>query len=330
MPSDDHSGHDHGHNHGQSHAHDHSHDHAGGHHHHVSPEAGDRAVATAVGVNVALTVAEIVGGILSGSVALIADGIHNLSDAASLAIAWGARKIARRPTDAAMTFGYKRAELVAALINYTTLIVIGLYLVWEALLRFIDPPEVNGMLVIAVATLALLVDAATAWLTFRLSKESMNIRAAFVHNLADALGSVAVIVVGALIMVFDWRLADPIVTLGIAGYILWLAVTEIRAVIRILMLGSPPGIDPEAVLSAMRAVEGVADVHHLHLWQISEHVTSLEAHVVTEARDLAGLRVVKQALRARLAERFAIAHVTLDTETAEDACADAQPIGAPG
>ncbi len=306
------------------------HDHSGhhGHHHHVDPDAGDRAVGAAVAINVLLTVVEIVGGILSGSVALIADAVHNLSDAASLAIAWGARKIARRPTDATMTFGYKRAELVAALINYTTLILIGLYLVWEAAQRFIDPPGIDGVLMIAVAGFALVVDLVTALLTYRLSRQSLNIRAAFLHNLADALGSVAVIVVGVLILWFDWRLADPIVTLGIAGYILWLALTEIRTVIRILMLGSPPDIEPGEVLDVMQAVEGVVNVHHLHIWQISEHATSLEAHVVTEAETLDDLAAVKARVRAALKDRFAITHVTLDTEQPGAACDGAAQIGA--
>jgi cobalt-zinc-cadmium efflux system protein len=301
----------------------HPHHHHGHHHHHVSPEAGDRAMAGAVAVNLLLTVAEIVGGVLSGSVALIADAVHNLSDAASLVIAWGARKVARRPIDATMTFGYKRAELVAALINYTTLIVIGLYLAWEAVARFLAPHEIEGGLVIAVAALALVVDLVTALLTWRLSKDSLNIRAAFLHNLADALGSVAVIVVGVLVLLYDWRLADPLVTLGIAGYILWMALTEIRVVIRILMLGSPPDLDPAEVLAAMEAVEGVENVHHLHLWQISEHVTSLEAHVVSSADTLDAVRRVKGAVRAMLTARYGIAHVTLDTEADGEDCADA-------
>jgi len=305
------------------------HDH--GHHHHVSPEAGDRAVAAAVAINLALSVAEIIGGLLSGSVALIADAVHNLSDATALAIAWGARRIARRPTDATMTFGYKRAELVAALINYTALIMIGLYLVWEAVERFVAPRPIEGSLVIAVAGVALLVDAVTAWLTFRLSKESLNIRAAFLHNLADALGSVAVIAVGIMVMLYGWHLADPIVTLGIATYILAMALREIRAVVRILMLGSPPEIAPGAVLRAMEAVEGVENVHHLHLWQISEATVSLEAHVVTAARDVAEVAKVKAEIREMLGAQFGIHHVTLDTETRGDDCRDAgQRIGRAG
>jgi len=305
------------------------HDH--GHHHHVSPEAGDRAVAAAVAINLALSVAEIIGGLLSGSVALIADAVHNLSDATALAIAWGARRIARRPTDATMTFGYKRAELVAALINYTALIMIGLYLVWEAVERFVAPRPIEGSLVIAVAGVALFVDAVTAWLTFRLSKESLNIRAAFLHNLADALGSVAVIAVGIMVMLYGWHLADPIVTLGIATYILAMALREIRAVVRILMLGSPPEIAPGAVLRAMEAVEGVENVHHLHLWQISEATVSLEAHVVTAARDVAEVAKVKAEIREMLGAQFGIHHVTLDTETRGDDCRDAgQRIGRAG
>lgn len=310
--------------------HDHHHHDLAHHgHHHVSPEAGDRAVAAAVGVNLLLTGAEFVGGVLSGSVALIADAVHNLSDAAALAIAWGARKIARRPTDATMTFGYKRIELVAALINYTTLAVIGLWLVWEAADRFFNPREIEGGIVIAIAALALVIDTVTALLMLRLSKESLNIRAAFLHNLADAAGSVAVIVVGLLVLLYDWRLADPLVTLLIAAYILWMALSEGRAVVRILMLGSPPEIDRAEVLAAMEEVDGVEGVHHLHLWQISEHVSSLEAHVVTSARSLDAVREVKTALREMLAARYAIAHVTLDTEAPDEGCADArQAIGA--
>ncbi|MEC7763504.1 MAG: cation diffusion facilitator family transporter [Pseudomonadota bacterium] len=304
--------------------HDHAHGH---HHHHVDPDSGDRAVAAAVGVNVALTVAEIIGGILSGSVALIADAVHNLSDAASLAIAWFARRIGRKPTDATMTFGYKRAELVAALINLTTLIVIGIYLIYEAVQRFFAPVEVIGWLMIWVSVFALIVDAATAWLTYRLSKESVNIRAAFLHNVADALGSVAVIITGLLIVYFGWTWADPLATLLIAGYILWMAFGEIRGVIRTLMLGTPPGIEPDAVLAAMEEVEGVSDVHHLHIWQISERVVSLEAHLVTKADTLGEIARVKASLRDLLHERFEITHVTLDAETPEMACAHPARIG---
>ena len=313
-----------------NHGHKHSHSHGRGHHHHIDPNAGDLRVGLAVAVNVLLTVAQIIGGLLSGSVALIADAIHNLSDAASLAIAFFARKIARRPTDAQMTFGYKRVELVAALINLTTLVVIGIYLAYEGIMRFFAPPEVAGWMVIIVAGIALMVDTITALLTWRMAKDSANIRAAFLHNVADALGSVAVIIVGILIVAFDWYLADPIATLGIAGYVIWMGLAELKSVARILMLGAPEGMECEQVLTAMEALPGVKDVHHLHLWQISEEVTSLEAHIVVGADQWPDASAVKAAVKEMLQRQFGIGHVTLDLEAEEHACDAPRRIGGTG
>jgi cobalt-zinc-cadmium efflux system protein len=306
-------------------AHGHSH-----HHHHVDPGAGDRRVALAVGVNLLLTVVQVIGGVLAGSLALIADALHNFSDAISLIIAFAARKIARRPSDASMTFGYARVEVVAALINYTTLIVIGLYLAYEAVLRFIEPQGVDGWPVVIIAGVALAVDVVTALLTFALSKESMNIRAAFLHNVADALGSVAVIVAGSLILLFDWRLVDPLVTLLISGYILWQAFGEIGGVIRILMLGSPPDIETGAVIKRMEAVEGVANVHHAHFWQMSEHDSALDAHLAIDKGAWGHADDIKARVKAILSEEFGIGHSTLEMECSIHACKSPQRIGDDG
>ena len=154
------------------------------HDHGIDAEQGDKRVGIAIFANLILTVAQVIGGILAGSLALIADALHNFSDVASLVIAFGARKIARRPADVRMTFGYGRVEIVAALINYTTLIVIGLYLIYEGGMRFIDPPEVKGWLVVILGSVALAVDALTALLTYSMQKGSVNIRALFLHNLS--------------------------------------------------------------------------------------------------------------------------------------------------
>jgi cobalt-zinc-cadmium efflux system protein len=297
------------------------------HHHHLDPNAGDARVALAVGINLALTVAQIVGGILSGSLALIADALHNFSDAISLIIAFLARKIARRPANAQMTFGYGRAEVVAALINYTTLIVLGLYLAYEAVLRFIEPQGVDGWLVVLIAGVALAIDAATAALTFTMSRTSVNIRAAFLHNVADALGSIAVIVAGSLIIMFDWRLVDPIVTLGIAGYILWISFAETGQVIRILMLGSPPDIDTDSVLQTIRDVDGVADVHHTHFWLMDEHRSSVDTHVVVQSGAWTRADAVKDSIKRLLKEKHGITHSTVEMECALHACDDAPVYG---
>ena len=299
-------------------------------HHHVDPDAGDRRVAWAVAVNLGLTVAQVVGGLVSGSLALIADALHNFSDAISLVIAFAARKIARRPRDETMTFGYGRVEVVAALINYTTLIVIGLYLLYEAVTRFFDPQPVEGWLIVVIAGVALMVDLATAFLTYALSKQSVNIRAAFLHNVADALGSVAVIVAGTLILLYDWRLVDPIVTVMIAGYILWQAFHEIGPVIRILMLGSPPDVETGAVLGAVRAVDGVADLHHAHFWQMDEHRAALDAHLVIAKGRWREAESIKRAVKDALREGFGIEHATLETEPRNACCKDTTLFGGAG
>ena len=283
------------------------HDHA----HHAGPD-GDRRVALAVGVNIVLTVAQVVGGLLSGSLALIADALHNLSDALSLIIALVARRIARRPADDQMTFGYGRAEVVAALVNLTTLIVLGLFLIYEGIGRLFDPQPIDGWIVVILAAIALVVDLVTAFLTYAMAKGSMNIRAAFLHNLADALGSVGVIVAGTLVLLYDWRLVDPIVTLAIAAYILWHGVAEIGPAIRLLMLGTPPEVETGAVREAIDGVGGVARISHLHLWQIDEGETSVEARVVL----IAGSDPVAtaRAVKAELHDRFGIAHATVEPQ----------------
>ncbi|AGI74171.1 cation efflux transporter [Octadecabacter arcticus 238] len=298
-----------------------------GHHHHVDPEAGDRRVFAAIAVNMGLTVAQVIGGIMSGSLALIADALHNFSDAISLIIAFGARKIARRPRDAEMTFGYGRVEVVAALINYTTLIVIGLYLLYEAAMRFANPQDVEGWI---IAGIALVVDVVTAMLTYAMSKSSVNIRAAFLHNVADALGSVAVIFAGTLILLYDWRLIDPIVTVMIAGYILWQSFREIGPVIRILMLGSPPEIETEAVLNTVRGIDGVTGIHHAHFGQMDEHRAALDAHIVIAEGRWNDADAVKDRIKAALSDQFDIEHTTLELECARHACDDPSEFGGRG
>ena len=299
-----------------------AHDHA-----HIDPESGDRRVSLAIWANALLTVAQIVGCVFAGSLALIADALHNFSDMASLVIAFVARKIARRPADARMTFGYGRIEIVAALINYTTLILVGIYLIYEGGMRMIDPPAVAGWTVVILGGIALVVDTLTALLTYSMQKGSVNIRALFLHNLSDALASVAVIIGGTLIILYDLRWVDPAITIGIAVYILYLALTEIGGPIRMLMLGSPPDMDAGAVVKAMTSVEGVGDVHHVHLWQMQEHEVALDCHVVLVSRDWADFETVKRALKTKLEDDFGITHSSLEFETSANAHNEASLFG---
>lgn len=295
--------------HGHSHAHTHTHAHA-----------GDGRIGWAVAVNLALTAAQIVGGILSGSLMLIADALHNLSDAMALLIAFAARRISRRPADDVMTFGYARAEVVAALINLTTLIVISLFLVWEAVGRLIDPQPVDGWVVVWIAALALVIDIGTALLIRAQAKDSLNLRAAFLHNLADAGASAAVIVGGVAVATLGWMRVDGLLTLLISVWIIRHCWGDLKESIRILMNAAPDAPAREDVRAAMEAVEGVASVHHVHLWRIDERRLSLEAHLVSESAGAEAVSAVRVRVRETLGVRFGIGHVTLEIEFPGEPC----------
>jgi cobalt-zinc-cadmium efflux system protein len=265
-----------------------------------------------------LTIVQVIGGMVSGSLSLIADALHNFSDAASLLITLVAIRIGRKPPDKFKSFGYKRAETVAALINLTTLVLIGLYLVIEAAKRFYAPEEIEGWTVVYVAGLALVVDVFTAFLTYSDSKNSLNIKAAFLHNVTDALASVGVIIAGTLILLYGWVWVDAAMAVVIAGYVLWLSFREMPKVIHLLMEGTPEGIEIDDVITAMQGVGGVQGVHHVHIWRLDEQRSALEAHVVLASG--AALDEVKQNIKCLLETRFKIEHSTLEMETVK--CSD--------
>lgn len=296
------------------------------HHHHGHSCHGDlskkseRQLWRAIVANVALTVAQVVGGLISGSLSLVADALHNFSDAASLVIAVIAVRIGRRPADHSKTFGYKRAETIAALINLTCLVMIGLYLMYEAVFRFFAPVEIDGWIVIGVAFIALCVDVYTAALVYQQSKTSMNMRAAFLHNVTDALASVGVIISGILILLFGWMWIDAVMALAIAGYVLWHVRHDMPAVIHLLMDGAPHGVNVQAVIDGMTAHDGVVDVHHVHIRRINEQSNGLEAHVVL--KELSAMEDVKCALKDTLEKEFKIGHSTLEFETSDTNCSD--------
>jgi len=281
-------------------------------HHDVNESIGNKRLGLAIVVNILLTVAQVIGGVLSGSLSLIADALHNFSDAASLLIAWVARKIGRQPADHFRTFGYKRAEVIATLINLVTLVLVGLYLVFEALWRMYEPQIIEGWTVVIVAVIATAIDVATATLTYSMSKDSMNIKAAFLHNVSDALASVGVIIAGSLILLYDWYWSDTLLTLIIAGYVLYQAATLLPKTIHILMQGTPKGISIDEVIKVMESVSGVSNVHHVHIWQLDEHSNALEAHVVIT--DISQITMVKAAIKKALSQDYAIEHSTLELE----------------
>lgn len=275
---------------------------------------GDLRVVAAIWANGLLTFAQVAGGIYAGSLALVADALHNFSDMAALVIALAARKIARRPANLKMPFGYGRIEVVAALINYTTLIVIGLYLIYEGGMRIFEPQEVAGWTVVIVGAVALIVDLATAALTYSMQKGSVNIRAMFLHNLSDALASIAVVAVGIIVILYDVKWVDPVVTICIAIYILYVAFSEIGTPVRTLMLASPPGISYEELIDVIGNMEGVVELHNVHLWQLSENASAFDAHIVLAREAWMGVEVIRKEIKNVLRGRFEISHSTLEFE----------------
>lgn len=298
--------HPHAHHHGHGHAHPHA-------------DAGTRSLGLAVTINLALTAAQVIGGIAAGSLGLIADALHNFSDAAGLLLALIARRIARRPPDADRTFGYGRAEIVGGLMNLTAIIVIAGWLAVEAVTRAVARPAVDGWLVVIIAGIALLVDVGTAMLTYAHARRSVNIRAAFLHNIADALASVGVIVSGTLIILFQWYWTDLVATLAISLYIVWMSIPPMRRCIAILMQSVPAQLSIEAIAAELRSIDRVRDVYHVHAWPIDEHRNSLEARIVLGDISLAEAEQVGDAIRARIRERFGIDHLTLEFRTTTEA-----------
>ncbi len=297
---------------------------SGGHsgHSHGEEQLSDRQLVLAVAINVLLTLAQIIGGIVSGSLALIADALHNFSDAASLGLAWFARRIGRRPADKLMTFGYAQGEVVAALINLTTLLIIGFYLIVEAINRFADPQPVEGWTVIAVAGVALVIDLVTAFIVYRGAHESINMKAAFLHNVSDALASVGVIVAGVLIILYDLYVADLVITLIIAGYVIWQGITLLPRTVRLLMGAVPDELEFDRIVEFLEDQQGVESVHHVHIWNLGEHHRALETHIVPSFDSLAAFEELKLSLRASLTQRFGIAHATFEACLVRD-CKDA-------
>ena len=260
----------------------------------------------------AYMVAEVVGGILTNSLALLADAGHMLSDVAAVALTLFAMWIARRPATVTRTFGYYRAEILAAVVNGATLVAIAIYVFVEAWQRVRNPPAVLGAGMLAIAVGGLAVNVAGLWLLKDSRSDSLNVRGAWLHVLGDALGSVAAIASGVLIAAFGWNWADPVASVAIGVLILHSSWALLREATAVLMEGAPGNIDVDAVRSALRAVNGVQEVHELHVWSISSGLASLSCHLIRSGD--ARVDALLLTARERLGRDFGIQHVTIQVE----------------
>ena len=298
-----------------SHDHDHSEE---GHSHGIGSYRGaDRkALLIAALLTGGFMVAEAVGGVITGSLALLADAGHMLSDSFSLFLALFAVSIAARPATAKRTFGYKRAEILAALVNGVLLVLVSLWVVYEAIGRLDDPVEVMGGGMMAIAIFGLIINVVAFLVLWKGGGESLNVRAALRHVLGDLLGSVGVIIAAGVILLTGWEPIDPIVSILISILIVASAWSVLKESVDVLLEAAPKGIDTQEVGMAMAGVDGVEQVHDLHIWQITSGFPSLSAHVLVGA-DLDCHRV-RLELDSLLKEQFEIEHSTLQLEHAGD------------
>ena len=283
-------------------------------HGHDHRSADRRALAIALALIGGLLVAELVFGIVASSLALLADAGHMLTDAAALALALVAAWLAGRPARGSWTFGFRRIEIIAALANGITLALVGIWIVFEAVRRLVDPADVAGGYVLVVALAGIVVNLAAALVLARPSRHSLNVHGAFLHVATDLAAFAGTAIAGGLILATGWDRFDPIASLVVAALVFWSAASLVRSSSRILMEAAPGDAAPAEVAQAMLAIPGVVEVHDLHVWTVGSDFPALSAHVLVAAGG--DCHDARRALAAMLAERFDLRHTTLQVEHA--------------
>lgn len=284
-----------------------------GAHSHAAGESHERNLWWALGLTGGFLIAEIVGGILTGSLALISDALHMMTDASALAIALAAMRVGRRPPDRRRTFGYQRFEILAAAFNAVVLFLVAIYIVYEAYRRLESPAEIQTWGMVAVALVGLVVNLISMRLLRRGKDASLNVKGAYLEVWSDLLGSVGVIIGAAVIAFTGWRWFDSLIAVAIGFWVLPRTWILLKDSINILLEGVPSGIDVAAIHAAIGGLTGIREVHDLHVWAITSGNTSLSAHVVI-GEDTQPDRDLVPAIRAMLRERFGIRHSTIQCE----------------
>jgi cobalt-zinc-cadmium efflux system protein len=261
-------------------------------------------------------IAEVAGGLVTNSLALLSDAGHMLTDIAAVLLALLALWFSGRPVTPRKTYGYYRMEILAALANGVALVVISLVITYEAVERIRQPEPVRGLPMLVIAAGGLLINLVSAWLLQSASRDNLNVRAALLHVIGDALGSVCAIVAGVIILAFGWSLIDPIVSVAVCGLIIYSAWQIIRESVNILLEGAPSHINVRALIETIHRVESVIDVHDLHVWTISSGMEALSAHVTIVPG--ASHKATLNTLQERLRSEFNIGHLTLQLESAEE------------
>jgi cobalt-zinc-cadmium efflux system protein len=293
----------------------HSHEGHEGHSHGVSAEADRRYLAIALALLVGFMLVEVVVGLIASSLALISDAGHMLTDAGAIALAVVTMRLAARPAHGSMTYGLKRAEILSAQANGITLLLLSAWFVYEAVRRLIDPPEVEGALVLAIALLGIVVNLLATWTISKANRESLNVEGAFQHILTDLFAFVATAFAGAIIyFTGGYNRVDAIAALVVAALMLRAGYGLVRDSGRIFLEAAPKGLDPEEIGRAMASHPGVAGVHDLHVWEVTSGFPALSAHVLVEKDE--DCHEERRGLERLLEERFGVEHTTLQVDHA--------------
>jgi cobalt-zinc-cadmium efflux system protein len=316
MPPHTHCDHDHDH---EDHDHDHGHDHGGhGHHHHVDvAQVPARRLLQALAVSAVITIAQVVGGVFAHSLALMSDALHTLTDGIALFVSYVALRISRRPASEQYTFGLKRAETLAAIVNSGVLIGISLWLLYEAVNRLINPPaEVTGWIMVSVASVGLVANIVNTVLLQRGAEKNLNMRSAYLHVMSDAVVSLAVIL-GGVAIIYDPALKwiDPILTFLISLWLIYESWSIVWSGTRVLLMSAPDDVPVREIQAALQALPEVRNVHHVHLWVLNDESIHLEAHVdIATDRPVSQTAELGRQIEELLRDKWGVSHVTLQFE----------------
>jgi cobalt-zinc-cadmium efflux system protein len=285
------------------------------HHSHSHKQSKDRNLFISILLNIVITAAQVIGGLISGSLALLSDALHNFSDVISLLVSYIASKLSKQKASIHRTFGYKRAEILAAFINASTLVIVAILLIIEAIERFQNPQEIESSLVIWLSFIAIIANGLSVLLLKKDSVNNINIKSAYIHLLTDMMASVAVLIGGLLMKFFQMFWVDSVLTLLIALYLIWVGYKLLKTSTKILMLFTPENIDIKKVVRLVNKLPKVNRLHHVHIWGLNDDEFHLEAHLAfSEDITLSEFDDILHQIEMLLHDEFQINHVTIQPE----------------
>ncbi len=293
------------------------------HHHGHSHEVTGKNLSISIILNIGITVAQIIGGFISGSLSLLSDALHNFSDVISLILSFVAHKLAKRKPSFSSTFGYKRAELLAAFINAATLIIVALFLVYEAIVRFSEPVIISSNLVIWLSLLGIAFNGFSAIILKKDADHNLNMKSAYLHLVTDMMASVAVLAGGFLMKYFQWFWVDSIITLGIAVYLILMSFDLLKSSVKMLLLFTPESLNIEEIAEKIHTVTGNHRLYHIHLWHLNDNELHFEAHL--DCKDnisVAEFNTIVAEIEEVLFHEFHISHSTIQPDFGKNCSKD--------